>query len=88
MNYGDLVKLKEVNINKAPRDFPGGPMAKTLCFQCRDMGSTAGQGARFHVPQLKIPHATAKMGHSQINKFLKKAPSTLSPIEEFAPLMG
>ena len=38
MNYGDLVKLKEVNINKAPRDFPGGPVAKTMHFQCRGHG--------------------------------------------------
>ena len=63
------MKLKEVNINKAPRDFPGGPVAKTtLCSQCRDMGSTPGQGTRFHMPQLKLPHTTTKMGHSQINK--------------------
>ena len=61
-------------------DFLGGPVAKTTLIM---------QGAWLQsLPQLKIPHATAKMGHSQINKFLKKAPSTLSPIEEFAPLMG
>ena len=40
---------------------------------------TPGQGTRSHMPQLrvrmtqrKIPHATSKTKHSQINKFLKK----------------
>ena len=31
-------------------DFPGGPVVKTLCFQCRGTGSVPGQGT-------EIPHA-------------------------------
>ena len=70
------------------RDFPGGLVAKTPCFQCNDLGSIPGRGTRshmlqlrVHVPQLKIPHAamktknpTSKTLHSQINtnKKLKK----------------
>ena len=36
-------------------DFPGGPVVKTLCFQCRGAGSIPGRGT-------KIPHA---VGHGQ-----------------------
>ena len=32
------------------RDFPGGPVVKTPCFQCRGTGSIPGLGT-------KIPHA-------------------------------
>ena len=39
-------------------DFPGGPVVKTLCLQCRGTGLISGQGT-------KIPHAEK---HSQ-NKF-------------------
>ena len=60
MLTSDLKYLKQ--------DFPGGPVAKTLCCQCRGWG----QGTRSHVPQLrvhmsqpKIPCATAKTQHSQ-----------------------
>ena len=36
-------------------------------------GLIPGQGTRSHMPQLKIPHATAKAWYSQINKyFLRK----------------
>ena len=48
-------------------DFPGGPVAKILCSQCRDLDLIPGQGARFYRPQLRvrmpqqmIPHATVK----------------------------
>ena len=30
-------------------------------------GSILGQGTRFYMPQLKIPHAATKSWHSQIN---------------------
>ena len=50
------------------RGFPGGPMAKTLCSQCRGLGSILGQGTRshflqqrVHTPQLKNTHAPVKM---------------------------
>ena len=49
------------------RDLPGGPVAETLCFQCRGLGSTnSGQGTRSHMPQLKIPSAKIKTQHNQI----------------------
>ena len=31
-------------------------------------GSILGQGTRFYMPQLKIPHAATKTQHGQINK--------------------
>ena len=34
-------------------DFPGGPVAKTLCSQCKGLGSIPGQGARAHMLQLR-----------------------------------
>ena len=62
---------------KATRDFPGGPVAKTLHSQCRAPG--------FHPRELdltchreldpaccKIPNATTKTRYSQINKYFKK----------------
>ena len=66
------------------RDFPGGPIAKTLSSQCRGSGSIPGQGTRLHMPQLrvhmlhlksyllqlrlKILQAPTKTQYSQINK--------------------
>ena len=49
------------NLKLDIRDFPGGPVASTLCFQYRvsDPGSIPGQGTRFHVPQLSS-YAAAK----------------------------
>ena len=34
-------------------DFPGGPVVKTLCFQCRGLGWIPGRGT-------KIPHAVQR----------------------------
>ena len=55
--------------------FFGGPVAKTLCSQCRGLGSIPGQGTGFHMLQLKIPSATAKTYCSQVNnlKYFFKA---------------
>ena len=39
------------------RDFPGGPIAKTLSSQCRGPGSIPGQGTR------QTPRATTKSSH-------------------------
>ena len=36
-----------------PQDFPGGPVAKTLCSQGRALGSIPGQGTRSHMLQLR-----------------------------------
>ena len=47
-------------------DFPGGPVAKTPCSQCRGLGSIPGQGT-------KIPHATTKsLAKSDKEIFLKR----------------
>ena len=51
--------------------YPGGPVAKTPCFQCRGWGSIPGQGTRSHVTQLKITHVLTKTWCSQINIFFK-----------------
>ena len=57
--------------NGPKRDFPGGPVAKTPCFQCRGaLGSIPGQGTKFHTLQLKVPSVTTKTQHSQINKYV------------------
>ena len=45
-------------------DFPGGPVAKTPCSQCR--------GPSFHPWSGKIPHVTTKTWHRQINKSTKR----------------
>ena len=53
--------MKKRGKSDAGRDFPGGPVAKTPCSQCR--------GPRFDPwSGNKIPHAAAKSRHSQINK--------------------
>ena len=41
-------------LNCNPRNFPGGPVTRTLCFQCRNQGSIPVQGIRSHIPQLKV----------------------------------
>ena len=38
------------------RNFPRGPVAKTLHFQCRGRGSIPGKGTRFHIPQLNFTY--------------------------------
>ena len=49
----------ELIINKAlNRDFPGGPVAKTPCSQCRRPGE----------PRELIPHAATKTWYIQIKK--------------------
>ena len=42
-------------------DFPGGPVAKASCFQCRRPGFDPWSGN-------SIPHAATKTWYSQINK--------------------
>ena len=41
------------SINWKSMDFPGGPVAKTLCSPCMGPGSSPGQGTRSHMPQLR-----------------------------------
>ena len=48
--------------NVSYQEFFGGPVAKTLCPQCREgLDSIPGQGTRSHIPQPKILHATMKV---------------------------
>ena len=61
-------------------DFPGGPVAKTLCSPTQGPGPTPGRGTRSHMlqlkahmPQLKILHAATNTQCSQINNFFKVA---------------
>ena len=42
-----------IELRKLGRDFPGGPVAKTLCSQCKGLGSIPGQGTRAHMLQLR-----------------------------------
>ena len=53
--------------------FPGGPVAKTLCFQFRGLGSNPGQGARSTCSNQEFPHEATKAQICQINIFKKPA---------------
>ena len=72
LNFTKKKKKKK----KLSRDFPGGPVAKTLFSKCRGLGSISVQGPISHmlqlrvlIPQLKTsPHATTETWCSQINK--------------------
>ena len=46
------------------RNFPGGPVAKTLHSQCKGPAFDSWSGN-------KIPHATTKTWYSQVNPFKK-----------------
>ena len=46
LSHQDLMHIRMLT-----QDFPGGPVVKTPCFQCRDATWIPGEGA-------KIPHAT------------------------------
>ena len=70
--------------NTCDKDFPGGPVAKTPCSQCRGPGFEPCSGTRSHILQPKITSATAKTWHSQINKWILKKRNTCdSTIESF-----
>ena len=45
-------------------DFPGGPVAKTPRSHAGGPGSIPGQGTRSLMPQLKSSHATTKIQHA------------------------
>ena len=50
-------------------DFPGGPVAKTLCSQCRGPRFNPWSGNWIPHAATKNLHATTKTQHSQINIF-------------------
>ena len=67
------------------RNFPGGPVAKTAHTNAGALGSSLGQGTRYHMPQLrvhmpqlKIPCAATKTWCSQINKYIFKSSITVT----------
>ena len=56
------------------RDFPGGPLVRTLLSSAVGLSLISGQGTGSHMPQqrvcmpqLKVPHAAPKNQHRQIN---------------------
>ena len=49
------------SFNKYFLDFPGGPVAKIPCSQCRGLGVIPGQRTISRIPQLKISHPAAKI---------------------------
>ena len=75
-----LVSWAQVDCFKPPskisdwRDFPGGPVAKTLSSQCRDLGSVPGRDTRLRMCN-EDPCAPANTGSSQ-NKNKTANPST------------
>ena len=55
--FGDGSKtfILGIRISKISlRAFPGGPVAKTLCSECRGSGSIPGQGTGSHMLQLRV----------------------------------
>jgi len=68
--WGKQHRVGIKNLNSG--DFPGGPVAKTPCSQCKVRQLIPGQATRSNVPQLKIPRVANKTWHSQINTFLKR----------------
>ena len=74
-----LLKLYQALKKCQAWDFPGGPVAKTLCFQCRGIGSIPGQGT-------KIPHAVLhsqkKMPDSNtVTKIIMTMADTYGPLQ-------
>ena len=55
------------------RDFPDGPMAKTLHSQFRAPGMVSGQGTKSHILQLRSLHVALKASEQQKKKKLKKS---------------
>ena len=82
MNEHMLVSAHMHGYQEMPlKDFPGGPVAKTLHSQSRGLSSIPGQGTRshmlqllvrVHMPQLKILHIATKTQSRQINTYIKK----------------
>ena len=50
------------------RDFPGGPVAKTLAPNSSSLGSNPGQETRSHMTATNSSHAATKTWFSQVNK--------------------
>ena len=63
-----VLHIKEYEV----RDFPGGPVAKTLCSQSMGPGFNPWSGNLMSYAATKSSHAATKTQCSQINKFLKK----------------
>ena len=48
------MKNLEVRDNRKFRGFPCGPVARTLCSQCRGLGSIPSQRIGSHMPKLRV----------------------------------
>ena len=53
---------RDVNLKVWPGDFPGGPVAKTLCSQCRGPGFDPWSGNQFHMLQLRVLMPQPRLG--------------------------
>ena len=53
-------------------DFPGGPVAKILCSQCKGPGFDPWSGNWIPHAATKSLHAAVKTWHSQVTKFREK----------------
>ena len=68
--WGSRVTRRWNAVNlKMQRGFPGAPVAETLCFQCRGLGSIPAWGTRSHMRQLRNLYTVTKTWHSQVNKY-------------------
>ena len=48
---GESYVLVLSTLKMSGKDFPNGPVVKTLCSQCRGLGSIPGRGTRSHMTQ-------------------------------------
>ena len=51
------------------RNFPGGPVAKSLSFQCRRSGFDSWSGTWFHMLQLKCSHMATKTLREETKRY-------------------
>ena len=68
-----------------PQDFPGGPVAKTLCSQCRALGSIPGQGTRSHMLQLRPCMPQVKSGKESEIESCSVMSDSLRPLGLYSP---
>lgn len=65
MELGNYPRKESIKVGPLKSHFCGislsGPVAKALCPKAGGPDSIPGQGARFHIMQLKIPYAARKI---------------------------
>ena len=60
--------------------FPGGPLTKTPCSQCRGLGLIPGQGTRSHIPQ-RVCMLQLKISVTVTSKNFRSKPERKTPIQ-------